>query len=162
MSQRAFLVRVQDRTGALERLLGLVRRKALPIRSGSISWGGRNALEVFLRGELGDESPPRVEAELGSVLNVMDVQDLGAAEGLFTREMALVRVPPGTGPFVPFAGRLIHQDQDGDLLELTGTPEEVEAALAELARKKLLAAYRRSGAMPAPGGSTNRKGEQGG
>jgi hypothetical protein len=98
---------------------------------------------------------------LGNLVDVREVRDLGGSEDLETREMALARVAPGSGPFLSDTGRLLSQHHDGDLLEITGAPNEVDAALADLASRDVLTGFHRTGEVPTPQGLPNRNGEEG-
>jgi hypothetical protein len=158
---RAFLVRVRNHAGALERVLGTLRRKALAVESLSFFPGPGGAQEILVRTSPSGPDPSRVKAELESLVDVAEVLDLGRAESLETRELALARVPPGSGPFLVDSGRLLSQDPEGDLLEITGAPEEVDRALAELASRDLLTGFHRTGEVPTPPGPSIGKGENG-
>ncbi|MEC7833735.1 MAG: hypothetical protein VX850_02985, partial [Gemmatimonadota bacterium] len=64
MSQFVLVASLQDVTGALERLLGLLRRRALPVESLSFYQAEDNIREVVLRfGDL-DTPEDRVAAEV--------------------------------------------------------------------------------------------------
>ena len=162
MTGTAFLVRVQDHAGALERVLSTLRRKYLGMERISLFPGPPGTYEVLLRTSPSGSPAHRVQAELESLVDVREVQSLGAVGELETRELALVRIPPGSGAFLTGAGRLIGQYPDGDLVEITGAPEEVDAALADLAHRDLLTSFHRSGEVPTPPGlPDNKKGENG-
>lgn len=161
MTGNVFLVRVQDHSGALERVLGTLRRKALGVERISFFPGPRGVQEVLIRTSLTGPEPARVKAELESLVDVREVLGLGDAELVETRELALVRVPPGSGPFLTGSGRLLSQNPDGDLLEVTGAPDEVDRVLAELASREVLTGFHRTGEVPAPPGLSHTKGENG-
>ena len=150
MTGNAFLVRVQDRPGALERVLGTIRRKALKVEKVSFFPALQGIYELLLRTSPSGPPPFRVKAELESLLDVQEVRSLGASRFLPTRELAVVRVTAGSGPFLEGLGRLIGQEPDGDLLEITGVPNEVDATLAELADRDLLVGFHRTGEVPTP------------
>jgi acetolactate synthase small subunit len=161
MTENAFLVRVQDHAGALERILSTLRRKYLGVEKISLFPGPRGVYEVLLRTSPSGASPDRLKAELENLVDVREVRGLGASECLNTREMALVRVRPGSGPFLTDQGRLIGQHDDGDLLEITGAPHEVDAALADLDSRDVLTGFHRSGEVPTPPGAHPKEGEDG-
>lgn len=156
------LVRIQDRKGALERVLGLLRRKALTVRTSSLSRGHGGILELFLRED--PQAPPssRIRPELSGLVDVLDVQELGETGQMITREMVLMRVLPGSGPLLPDLGRIVAEGPEGDVLEVTGTPAEVNAAIAEMKSRSLLASFRRTGEIPAPNASIHARGVPGG
>jgi len=159
MSGDAYLVRIQDHPGALERVLSTLRRKYLGVETISLFPGPRGVYEALLKTSPSGPPPDRVKAELENLVDVREVRGLGGSDGLETREMALVRVPPGSGPFLTDRGRLINQQDDGDLLEITGSPSEVDAALADLAGREVLTGFHRTGEVPTPPGLPYRKGE---
>lgn len=159
MTGNVFLVRVQNHTGALERVLSTLRRKALGVEKISLFPGPRGIYEVLLRTSASGPPPHRVKAELESLVDVREVRGLGGAGNLETRELALVRVPPGSGSFLTDSGRIIRKHPDGDLLEITGTPEEVDAILAELADRDILIGFHRTGEVPIPPGLPHDNGE---
>ena len=71
MSQFVLVARLQDVTGSLERLLGLLRRRALPIGSLSLYQAEDDILEVVLRfGDL-DTPEDRVAAEVSSLYDCL-------------------------------------------------------------------------------------------
>ena len=160
MNGAAFLVRVRNDAGALERVLGTLRRKALGVERLSFFPGPGGAQEILVRTSGAD--PSRVKAELERLVDVGEVLGLGRAESLETRELAVARVPPGSGPFLVGPGRLLSQDPEGDLLEITGAPEEVDRALAEWASRDVLTGFHRTGEVPTPPGQSIRgRGENG-
>jgi len=161
MTGNAYLVRVQDHAGALERVLSTLRRKYLGLEKISLFPGPRGTHEVLLSTSPSGAPPERVKAELENLVDVREVQALGAVGDLETRELALVRVRPGSGAFLTDSGRLIEQHPDGDVLEITGSPEEVEAALADLAGRDVLTGFHRSGEVPTPPGAPYKEGEEG-
>ena len=74
MSQFVLVARLQDVTGSLERLLGLLRRRALPIGSLSLYQAEDDILEVVLRFEDLDTPEDRVAAEVSSLYDVLSVR----------------------------------------------------------------------------------------
>jgi len=161
MTGAAYLVRVQNHSGALERVLSTLRRKYLGVESISVFPGPQGVYEVLLRISPSGSSSDRITAELKNVVDVREVQSLGGSGDLETRELAVVRVPPGSGPFLTDRGRLLSQHHDGDILEITGSPHEVDAALTDLANRDVLTGFHRTGGIPTPQGLPYRKGEEG-
>lgn len=161
MSDTGFLVRVQGRPGALERVLGTLRREVLDIQTMSFFPGPRGTHEILIRTDASSERANRIRPVLERLVDVREIRALAEPGPMNTRELAVVRVPPGSGPFLIGSGRLIDQHPDGDLLEITGPPEEVDRALAELAERNVLTGYHRTGEVPVPPGVPNPKGEHG-
>ncbi len=157
MTGFAYLVRVQDQTGALERFLSTLRRKYMGVQNISLFPGPRGTYEVLLKISPSGSAPDRVKAELENLVDVREVRGLGESHALETREMALARVHSGSGPFLTDRGRLLGQREDCDLIEITGTPHEVDAALADLADRGVLTGFHRTGELPAPEEMANKK-----
>ncbi len=148
MSGTRLIVRVQDRPHALERVIGLVRRRALPVRRLSVAVSDGDAIELLLRLDPG-AAVERVRAELLELYDVVDVAVIEAAAA--TRELALVRVRIDAADRTAGIGRRIAVDVDGIVLEITGAPEEVERALAGLRERQLITGFVRSGEVAVPG-----------
>lgn len=161
MSNTGILIRVQGRPGAMERVLGTLRREVLEVEKISFFPGPRGTHEVLLLTNPSSDRAGRIRPVLERLVDVREIRVLDEPEGLETRELALVRVPPGSGPFLTGSGRVIDQQPEGDLLEITGTPEEIDRALAELAERDVLTGYHRTGEVPFPPGVPNRQGERG-
>ena len=159
MTGNVFLIRVQDHAGALERVLGTLRRKYLGLEKISVLPGPRGTHEVLIRIAPSGAPTHRVKAELESLVDVREVRGLGSAESVETREMAVVRVSPGSGPFLAGSCRLIGQHPEGDLLEITGAPHEVDAALADLAKQNVVTGVHRTGEVLTPPGLPFTHGE---
>lgn len=155
MTGAILLARVSDRPGALERLLGLARRRMLAVNRLSVGFGD-GTLDVVLRLDPSRTSPGRARAEL---LGLADVEDVTAFDdGLpgRTRELALADIRPDPGVALPTeCMRLLSQESGGVTVEITGTPDEVDATLARLRAAGLLFRSTRSGEviLPAPTGS---------
>jgi acetolactate synthase small subunit len=150
MTGHAYLIRIQDHAGALERVLSTLRRKYLGLESISLFPGAKGVYEALLKISPTGSPPDRIKAELESLVDVRDVRSLGESNSVETREMALVRVLPGSGPFLADRGRLLEQRPDGDIIEITGPPKEVDAALADLASREVLTGFHRTGELPTP------------
>lgn len=150
MTSVTLVVQIRDQIGALERVLGLLRRRAIPVEEMSISRRSEEGLEVLLR--LADEgTADRAIAELSPLVAVQAVVRVGEPQNRETRELALARVhSPGQTP-LPANGRLIGSDDEDGILELTGTPEEIDDALELLARSGELSSVSRTGELLIPG-----------
>lgn len=151
MTSVTLVVQIRDQIGALERVLGLLRRRAIPVEEMSISRRSEEGFDVLLR--LADEetAADRATAELSQLVAVQAVVRLEEPRDRETRELALARVhSPGQTP-LPANGRLIGSDDEDGILELTGTPEEIDDALELLARSGELSSVSRTGELLIPG-----------
>ena len=151
MSQFVLVVRLQDVTGSLERLLGLLRRRALPIGSLSLYQAEDDILEVVLRfGDL-DTPEDRVAAEVSSLYDVLSVRRPDQASCDATRELAVVKTNGDLELLVPETVSDVLQRHSSDSMELSGTPRAIDQALAYLQEQGLISGVSRSGEMFPPG-----------
>ena len=151
MSQFVLVARLQDVTGSLERLLGLLRRRALPIGSLSLYQAEDDILEVVLRfGDL-DTPEDRVAAEVSSLYDVLSVRRPDQAACDATRELAVVKTNGDLELLVPETVSDVLQRHSSDSMELSGTPRAIDQALAYLQEQGLISGVSRSGEMFPPG-----------
>ena len=151
MSQFVLEVRLQDVTGSLERLLGLLRRRALPIGSLSLYQAEDDILEVVLRfGDL-DTPEDRVAAEVSSLYDVLSVRRPDQASCDATRELAVVKTNSDLEPLLPETVSDVLQRHGSGSMELSGTPRAIDQALAYLQEQGLISGVSRSGEVFPPG-----------
>ena len=151
MSQFVLVASLQDVTGALERLLGLLRRRALPIENLSLYQAENNILEVVLRfGDL-DTPEDRVAAEVSSLYDVLSVRRPDQASCDATRELAVVKTHSDLELVLPETVSDVLQRHSSDSMELSGTPHAIDRALAYLQEQGLITGVSRSGEMFPPG-----------
>ena len=151
MSQFVLVARLQDVTGSLERLLGLLRRRALPIASLSLYQAEDDILEVVLRFEDLDTPEDRVAAEVSSLYDVLSVRRPDQASCDATRELAVVKTNGDLELLVPETVSDVLQRHSSDSMELSGTPRAIDQALAYLQEQGLISGVSRSGEMFPPG-----------
>ena len=151
MSQFVLVARLQDVTGSLERLLGLLRRRALPIGSLSLYQAEDDILEVVLRFEDLDTPEDRVAAEVSSLYDVLSVRRPDQASCDATRELAVVKTNGDLELLVPETVSDVLQRHSSDSMELSGTPHAIDQALVYLQEHGLISGVSRSGEMFPPG-----------
>ncbi|MDE0729995.1 MAG: hypothetical protein OSB36_03610 [Longimicrobiales bacterium] len=151
MSQFVLVASLQDVTGALERLLGLLRRRALPIESLSLYQAEGNILEVVLRFGVLDTPEDRVAAEVSSLYDVLSVRRPDQASCDATRELAVVKTHGDLESVLPETVSDVLQRHSPDSMELSGTPHAIDRALAYLQEQGLITGVSRSGEMFPPG-----------
>jgi acetolactate synthase small subunit len=159
VSDAGLVVRLRKTSDALERVIALVRRRAFALRRLSVAEAGHNVVEVCLRIDESKTPRDRVRVELEKLVDVLDVRDVSGepATGK-TRELLLARLHPERAA-VTDSGRALH-DEHGTVLELIGSPDEVDAALARLAAAGALQGFVRSGEVLLPqAGNTPPYGE---
>jgi len=149
VSEARLVVRLRKTADALERVIALVRRRAFILRRLSLAEAGHDVVEICLR--IDDSRTPRdrVRVELEKLVDVLDVRDTTAEPATRgTRELLLARLHPERATDTG-AGRTLRDDR-GTVLELTGSPEELDAALARLAADGALQDFVRSGEVMLP------------
>ena len=156
MTSVTLVVQVRNQIEALERVLGLLRRRAIPVEEMSISRRSKEDLDVLLR--LADEetAADRAIAELSPLVAVQSVVRVDEPRDCETRELALARVHSPDRTPLPANGRLIESDDEGGVLELTGTPQEIDDALERLARSGELSSVTRTGELLIPARSNTK------
>jgi len=152
VSGALLIVRVADRPAALERVLGLLRRKRLAIRRLSLT-AADDMLELVLRLDTARTLPERLRAELLALVDVQEVTDV--AEGFEPRtfELALALLTPGGARALPESFRVVSDEHSGPVVAITGGPEHVDAELARLREHGVLSRSARSGEVAVPRGS---------
>lgn len=150
MTISGLVIRVEDRSTAVERVLGRLRARLRGTPHVSLGNEGEGVLQLVVTLEAEVGSRHQLKAELRELRDVRSVDDLPPAPAVAGHEMALVRLrreeaPPGSGtggpPDVPEEDRLVM---------ITGTGEEVDRILASLRESGVLAAAARTGALAPP------------
>lgn len=131
------VVRVHDRPAALERVVGLLRRRACALRKLSIATVGEGLLELVIRIDTAAADPARVRSELLGLHDVATVSSEPIAPSVTTKELLLARVRS-------------NGDAEGSLLEMIGTPEEIDATITRLRAAGSMLSYSRSGEIAIP------------
>jgi acetolactate synthase small subunit len=136
-----------DRPGALERFIGHIRRRVIPVRRLSIATAHDGAIAIVLRVDTGRTPLSRIIAELQGLADLSAITPTAdAAES--TRELVLVRVRV-TGD-IPVIGRVLDRDADGAVIEITGAPGDIDSALRSLRESGVVHGFVRSGEIAAP------------
>ena len=149
MRQFVLVASLQDVSGALERLLGLLRRRTLPVERLSLYQAEENVLEVVLRFGDCDTPKDRVVAEVASLFDVLSVRCPDPESCDETRELAVVKT---CGDLEAWPETLsdVLQRHDADSIELSGTPHAIDRALAYLQEQGVITGVSRSGEMFPP------------
>lgn len=71
-----FLALLRDRPAALERFLGLVRRRCLAVERLSVNPGPDGLLEIRFQLDVSRTAPPRLEAELEALVDLARLERL--------------------------------------------------------------------------------------
>lgn len=147
MSLATIRARLHDRPGALERAIALLRRRAFAIRRLSVAHGDR-FIDLVLRIDAVRTPPERVRAELLNLHDIIAVDGIGAQPAP-TRELLLAWMRPATA--TPSNGRVLSRSADGILIEITGSPEELDDVLDQLDTLGGVVEVVRSGEVALPG-----------
>jgi acetolactate synthase small subunit len=149
MNQLVLVATLSDASGALERLLGLLRRSALHVETLSMYRAEANVLEVALRFGKLRTPEARVEALLNDLVDVREVRRVWPEACAKARELALARTDGDPGPWPDELQKVVRRQSSGSI-ELTGSPREIDTALAHMKERGVLAASVRSGEMYPP------------
>jgi len=148
-----FVATVEDRPGALNRVVSLFRRRNFNISSltvGTTETPGVSRITLVVNSD--PDTARRVQANLEKLVDVLQVQDLTGAAAV-AREFALLkaRVPPEQRAEVLrlcglFRARVVDVSPGTLTVEITGAPEKVDA-LVEVVRPYGIAEMVRTGPL---------------
>jgi len=159
MSALAVVVTLADGPGALERTLSLLRRRALPVHTLSVSQSALGRIEVSIRFGALTTPDDRVVAELKSLVDAVSVRRVIDTGVQRAREMALARTSGEIGPW-PEVDHAQLTLRGGGAVELVGSPAEIDRALRLMQLRGVLTAVARTGeiffpALPMPDNTTH-------
>jgi acetolactate synthase-1/3 small subunit len=130
---------VEDKPGVLNRVASLFRRRAFNIESltvGRTSEPGVSRMTIVIDSD--QASAERVTAYLYKLLNVLQVDDLGAEPGI-ARDLALVKVAVNNGDRQALLrivdetrAHIVDTCERTMTVEITGEPPHVDAVIARL------------------------------
>jgi len=151
VTDEILMIRIADRTGSLERVLGRIRARmrGLPEISLGRAEDGNLVLAVALEGT--GTRGAALESVLAELGDVRSVRRIDVADPVSSREMVLARVRGDRTP--PGAGRVVERHADGDVIEITGTRAEIEHALETMREAGALRETVRTGRIVPPRGS---------
>ncbi len=127
-------VHVEDRPGALARISTMFARRGYNIESLAVGPTERAGVSrITLRVDCSQHSLEQVEKQMHKLVNVLRVSELGGEEGL-ERELLLIKVaaaPERRAELISmadvFRARVSDLGPDAIVLELAGTPEELDS-----------------------------------
>ncbi len=133
-------VLVENRPGALARVVGMFRRRSFNIDSLAVGpTERRDVSRITLRVDCGDHALSQIEKQIHKLVDVLRVSELPADESV-ERELALVNVtaPPSRRAELlalaeAFRARVADLGPEAIVFEIVGAPKEVDA-FAELVR----------------------------
>jgi acetolactate synthase I/III small subunit len=127
-------VHVEDKPGALARISTMFARRGYNIESLAVGPTERAGVSrITLRVDCSAHSVEQVEKQMHKLVNVLRVSELGGEEGL-ERELLLIKVaatPDKRAELISmadvFRARVSDLGPDAIVLELAGTPEELDS-----------------------------------
>ena len=130
---------VEDKPGVLNRVASLFRRRAFNIESltvGRTSEPGVSRMTIVIDSD--QASAERVTAYLYKLVNVLQVEDLGATPAV-ARDLALVKVAVSNGDRAALLrvvdetrAHIVDSGERTMTVEITGEPPHVDAVVARL------------------------------
>ncbi|WP_170006073.1 acetolactate synthase small subunit [Bacillus fonticola] len=156
--KRVITATVQNRSGVLNRITGLLQRRQFNIESISV---GRTEVEGISRITIvvavaDNQKLEQLTKQLNKQIDVLKVSDI-TDKAIVARELALIKVVSSgqlrgeiQGIIEPFRGSIIDVSKDSLAVQVTGKPEKIEAlidllrpyGIKELARTGLTAFLR--------------------
>lgn len=106
-------------------------------------------IELVLRVDESRTPRERVRRDLLGLEDLIDVRDLGS-DASATRELLLAWIRSDAAPHAAGSGRIVAVSGTNSLLEVTGTPTEIDALLVRLDGLDAVVASVRSGEVAAP------------
>ncbi|WP_066365239.1 acetolactate synthase small subunit [Neobacillus fumarioli] len=139
--KRIITLTVQDRSGVLNRVTGLLQRRQFNIESISVGPTETEGVsKMTLVVEVGDgQRLEQVTKQLNKQIDVLKVSDI-TDKAIVVRELALIKVASSSqlrteihGIIDPFRADIIDVSKDSLAVQITGRPEKIDA-LIELLR----------------------------
>ncbi|MBA3347610.1 MAG: acetolactate synthase small subunit [Actinobacteria bacterium] len=157
-------VHVEDKPGALARISTMFARRGYNIESLAVGPTERDGVSrITLRVDCSAHSLEQVEKQMHKLVNVLRVSVLGGPDEGVERELLLIKVaaaPQGRAELISladvFRGRVVDLGPDAIVLELTGTPEELDS-FHELVRPHGIKELVRTGRVGMARASTTTK-----
>ena len=156
--KRIITLTVQDRSGVLNRVTGLLQRRQFNIESisvGKTETEGISKMTLVVEVE-DDQRLEQVTKQLNKQIDVLKVSDI-TDKAIVARELALIKVASSSqlrseinGIIDPFRATIIDVSKDSLAVQITGKPEKIDAmidllkpyGIKELARTGLTAFLR--------------------
>ena len=154
---------VEDKPGALGRITTMFARRGFNIDSLAVGPTERSGVScITLRVDCSHHSLEQIEKQIHKLVNVLRVTELVSGEAV-ERELLVARVtipPARRGELLraseALGGRLLDVGSEAVVLEVSGTPEELDA-FHELCRPYGIADLVRTGRIGVPRASARRR-----
>ncbi|MCI0432702.1 MAG: hypothetical protein L0271_03500 [Gemmatimonadetes bacterium] len=159
MSSMPLVIRLRRRPGALERLAGLMRRRRFTVERASIAFVDSGDVDVVLHVDASADRA-RLREELLVLQDVAAVESLDGT-GRLTRELLLAWIRPAANARVEHEARIVALAGRDCLLEMTGSPDQVDDLLARLGDAGILTTHVRTEVpVPEPASVHNERGSE--
>jgi acetolactate synthase-1/3 small subunit len=138
--KRIITATVQDRTGVLNRVTGLLQRRQFNIESISVGPSETEGIsKMTLVVEVEDEQRlEQVTKQLNKQIDVLKVSDI-TDKAIVARELALIKVASNSqlrseinGIIDPFRALIIDVSKDSLVIQITGRPDKIDALIEML------------------------------
>jgi acetolactate synthase-1/3 small subunit len=138
--KRIITATVQDRSGVLNRVTGLLQRRQFNIESVSVGPSGIDGIsKMTIVVEVEDEQRlEQVTKQLNKQIDVLKVSDI-TDRAIVSRELALIKVASSSqlrseinGIIDPFRASVIDVSKDSLAIQVTGKPEKINAMIEML------------------------------
>jgi len=147
MSSSDFLeVTLRKSLTGLERTLSLLRNQLLESPTISLASNGEDELHILLPLDGSRVSLERLVAELSALRDVREVRRIGTHGKVVIREIALAQIS-ARDDLVLSGLRILTQDANNTVVEITGSPGDIDRILAEMRHKGVLLGAKRTGGI---------------
>ena len=137
---RLVRVRVEDRPGVLQRITNCLGRRGLRLLSCAVGQGPESGiLSLWIRVGMAGQPADQVVKQLSKLIDVVSVEDLTDQGPLeWVTALVEIRTEPGShridGALTELNLRVLERRQGSVLTAVSGSPQEVDRALASLGR----------------------------
>ena len=152
--RHAISVLLQNEVGALTRMTGLFSTRGFNIDSLNVAPTDDptvSRVTIVMSGS--DWAISQLNAQLAKLVDVVNIHDMTLGDH-FERELAIVKIKLSTGGLTramaiakKFDARIIDDAQNSCTIQLTGSPQEIDAFVAAAADIGTLSAVARSGSV---------------
>ncbi|MFD1362498.1 acetolactate synthase small subunit [Lentibacillus salinarum] len=138
--RRVITADVQDQSGVLNRITGMLHKRQFNIDSISVGKSEREGISkmTFVVEVSDDQKLEQLTKQLNKQIDVLKVKDI-TDQSIVARELALIKVGGSgqqraeiQGVIAPFRASVIDVSKDSLTIQVTGKPDKVEALIALL------------------------------
>jgi acetolactate synthase-1/3 small subunit len=136
---RVLSVLVEDNTGTLSKVAGLIRRRGFHVRAISVGPSREpGRFRMTLEVDAGHAEADQVLKQLERLVDVVEVEDL-TDHNVHSRELVIARVTASeVADLVSRGARVLHADATSTTIEFAGEGDDVRDFIEELRRHGIL------------------------